>query len=279
MSQRVISVHKIWDLTMFSFKDKTVVVVGGTSGINLGVAKSFASAGAKVAVISRSQEKVDLAVASLQELGAEAIGASADVRDFDQLTEAINGFAEKFGKFDVVVSGAAGNFPARAMDMSPNAFASVVNIDLIGTFHAMKAVYPHLQKPGASVINISAPQSFIASEYQSHVSSAKAGVDMLTRSLAIEWGPEGIRVNSVIPGPIMDTGGMDKLAPTQGMQDAIVENVPLRRNGTSKDIGNCCLFLSSEFADYISGVLLPVDGAWSLGGYSVSMNALQTAMQ
>ena len=263
---------------MFTFENKTVVVVGGTSGINLGIAQCFAKAGANVAVVSRSQDKVDAAVEGLNALGANAMGVSADVRNFDELVGAMDSFKDRFGEFDVLVSGAAGNFPARAMDMSANAFASVINIDLLGTFHVMKAAYPHLKKPGASVINISAPQSYIAADYQSHVCSAKAGVDMLTKNLAREWGGEGVRVNSVVPGPIEATEGMSRLAPTKALQDAIVDNVPLGRNGTHEDIGNCCMFLSSQFASYISGVILPVDGAWSLGGYSVSMNAMQNIM-
>ncbi|MEH6347199.1 MAG: SDR family oxidoreductase [Bermanella sp.] len=263
---------------MFSFQGKIVVVVGGTSGINYGIAKCFAQAGANLAVISRSQEKVDKAVSGLSELGAEAMGLSCDVRNYDDLVTAMNAFRDRFGEFDVLVSGAAGNFPARAMDMSPNAFASVINIDLMGTFHVMKAAFPHLKKPGASVINISAPQSYIAADFQSHVCSAKAGVDMLTRNLAREWGCDGIRVNSVVPGPIEVSEGMNRLAPTKAMQDAIVDSVPLGRNGTHEDIGNCCMFLASQFASYISGVILPVDGAWSLGGYSVSMNSLKDIM-
>jgi NAD(P)-dependent dehydrogenase (short-subunit alcohol dehydrogenase family) len=263
---------------MFAFENKTVVVVGGTSGINLGIAKCFAKAGANVAVVSRSQDKVDAAVEMLTALGSNAMGVSADVRHLNELENAMASFKDRFGEIDVLVSGAAGNFPARAMDMSANAFASVINIDLLGTFHVMKAAYPHLKKPGASVINISAPQSYIAADFQSHVCSAKAGVDMLTRNLAREWGPEGVRVNSVVPGPIEATEGMNRLAPTKALQDAIVDNVPLGRNGTHEDIGNCCMFLSSQFAGYISGVILPVDGAWSLGGYSVSMNAMQSIM-
>jgi len=263
---------------MFAFENKTVVVVGGTSGINLGIAKCFAKAGANVAVVSRSQDKVDAAVEMLTALGSNAMGVSADVRHLNELENAMASFKDRFGEIDVLVSGAAGNFPARAMDMSANAFASVINIDLLGTFHVMKAAYPHLKKPGASVINISAPQSYIAADFQSHVCSAKAGADMLTRNLAREWGAEGVRVNSVVPGPIEATEGMNRLAPTKALQDAIVDNVPLGRNGTHEDIGNCCMFLSSQFAGYISGVILPVDGAWSLGGYSVSMNAMQSIM-
>ena len=198
----------------FNFSANTVIVVGGTSGINLGVAKNFADAGAKLGVISRSPEKVESAVEFLSQSGGEVLGSIADVRNYDQITEGLQHFADQLGAFDVLVSGAAGNFPAQANDMSPNGFAAVVNIDLLGTFHVLKAAYPHLRKPGGSIINISAPQAFIPMILQSHVCAAKAGVDMITRTFAMEWGGEGIRVNSIVPGPIQDTEGMKRLAPT-----------------------------------------------------------------
>lgn len=248
------------------FGNKTVVVIGGTSGINLGIAHCFAQRGARVAVASRSQDKVDAAVAALQARGAPAMGFAADVRDAEAIREGVAGVHAAFGSFDVVVSGAAGNFPALAMGMSANAFRAVVEIDLLGTFHVMQAVFPYLVKPGAAVINISAPQAAQPMLAQSHVCAAKAGVDMITRTLALEWGPAGIRVNSVIPGPIAGTEGMRRLAPTEAMLAATVESVPLRRIGTAEDIGHACVFLASPLASYINGAVLPVDGGWVLGG-------------
>jgi NAD(P)-dependent dehydrogenase (short-subunit alcohol dehydrogenase family) len=248
------------------FTGKTVVVVGGTSGINRGVAELFAQHGARVAVASRSQDKVDDTVSALQKLGAEAVGFSADVRDIEAVAAGLAEVHQAFGDIDVLVSGAAGNFPATAKGMSANAFKTVIEIDLLGTFHVMKSAEPYLKKPGACVINISAPQAFVPMEAQSHVCSAKAGVDMVTRTLAMEWGPEGIRVNSVVPGPIDGTEGMDRLAPTPEMRQQCVDSVPMGCMGTPEDIGNACLFLGSPLASYVSGVILPVDGAWSLGG-------------
>lgn len=248
------------------FTGKTVVVVGGTSGINRGVAELFAKHGAQVAVASRSQEKVDDTVSALKQLGAEAMGFCADVRDIDAVAAGLADVHQAFGDFDVLVSGAAGNFPATAKGMSANAFKTVVEIDLLGTFHVMKSAEPFLKKPGASVINISAPQAYVPMEAQSHVCSAKAGVDMITRTLAMEWGEAGVRINSVVPGPIDGTEGMDRLAPTPELRQQCVDSVPLARMGSPEDIGNACLFLGSPLASYISGVILPVDGAWSLGG-------------
>lgn len=261
------------------YKDKTVVVIGGTSGINRGIAESFAEQGAKVAVASRSQEKVDDTVAALKALGAEAMGFTADVREYSALEKGFAEVNEQFGSIDVLVSGAAGNFPALANDMSPNGFKSVVDIDLMGTYHVMRAAFPFLCKPGASVINISAPQSVFAMVGQSHVCAAKAGVDMITKTLSLEWGVEGVRVNGIIPGPIDGTEGMKRLAPTEQMREACKMSVPLKRMGVPSDIANACLFLSSPLASYINGVILPVDGGWLGGGAAAVGAALEPMLR
>lgn len=253
---------------------KTVFVAGGTSGINLGIAEDFARAGARVAVMSRRQEKVDAAVERLTALGAEAMGGSADVRDFAATEAVLKDAHDRFGDFDVMVSGAAGNFPAAALGLSANGFKSVVDIDLLGTFNVLRASYPFLRKPGASVINISAPQSVLPTVTQAHVCAAKAGVDMLTKVLALEWGPAGIRVNGVIPGPIDGTEGMARLAPTEADRALITNSVPLRRYGTPRDVANVCRFLASPLADYVSGVVLATDGGWALGGASAAMGVI-----
>ena len=245
------------------FTGKVVVVVGGTSGINRGIARCFATHGAKIAVASRNQSKVDETVSELGSLGAEAMGFAADVREPDAIETGMQAVHERFGDFDVVVSGAAGNFPALANDLSWNGFKSVIDIDLRGTFHVMKAIFPRLRKPGASVINISAPQAFIPMKAQLHVCAAKAGVDMITRTLALEWGSSGIRVNSIVPGPIDGTEGMTRLAPNEDARQRARESVPLGRLGSTEDIGNACLFLSSELGSYVSGVVLAVDGGWA----------------
>jgi NAD(P)-dependent dehydrogenase (short-subunit alcohol dehydrogenase family) len=256
------------------FTGKTVFVVGGTSGINLGIAEAFAANGARVAVASRSQEKVDAAVAKLSGHGAEAVGFAADVRDVEAVKKAIAAVHQHFGNIEVLISGAAGNFPAPALGMSSNGFKSVVDIDLLGTFHVLQAAYPYLIKPGAAIINISAPQALIPMELQVHVCAAKAGVDMVTRVLAMEWGPEGVRVNSIVPGPIAGTEGMARLAPTPEIQKQVTESVPLRRNGTPMDIANMAMFLASPLASYVNGAVIPVDGGWSLGGVSLAMSSL-----
>jgi len=258
----------------FKFNDKTIFVAGGTSGINFGIAESFAINGGNVIVMSRSQDKVNAAVEKLSSYEGLSIGFAADVRDYEAVEKALSETVKQFGKIDVLVSGAAGNFPALANEMSPNAFKSVIDIDLLGSYHVLRAAYPHLKKPGASVINISAPQAFVPMQLQSHVCAAKAGVDMLTRTLAMEWGADNIRVNSIVPGPIQDTEGMARLAPTPKLVETVKNSVPLQKLGTTEDIANTAMFLSSPQASYISGVVLPVDGGWSLNGAGVMMDAL-----
>lgn len=245
---------------MVSFAGKTVCVSGGTSGINFGIAKYFAQAGAKVFVFSRDAAKVEKAVGELQALGAEADGCSADVRSFDAVEAAIDRCVSLFGEIDILVSGAAGNFVARAKDISTNGFRAVMEIDVLGTHHVMTAAWPHLRKPGASVINISAGQASVAMIGQAHVCAAKAGVDMLTRTLALEWGPEGVRVNSILPGPIGDTEGVKRLMPDQASLDKKIQSVPLRRMGATQDVAELCAFLCSDRAGYITGTVIPVDG-------------------
>lgn len=263
----------------FDFTGKTVFIAGGTSGINLGIAEAFAGAGAALAVCSRSPEKVEAAVGKLEALGPKAVGFCADVRDSAAVQEALKGAHEALGELDVLISGAAGNFPAPALGISPNGFKAVMDIDVLGSFHVLRYGHQYLKAPGGCIINISAPQAFVPMEMQLHVCAAKAGVDMMTRVLAMEWGPQGIRVNSIVPGPIDGTEGMARLAPTKEIQALVTASVPLRRNGTPRDVANLAMFLASPMADYISGAIIPVDGGWSLSGAGTSMAALAEAMK
>lgn len=262
----------------FDYSGKSVFVAGGTSGINLGVALRFAEAGAKVGVLSRSQSKVDEAVQTLKGHGTQAVGYAADVRDPAAVEQALREAHEALGDFDVLVSGAAGNFPAPALGISPNGFKTVVEIDLLGTFHVLRAAYPLMRKPGGSIINISAPQAWIPMELQMHVCAAKSGVDMITRVAAMEWGPVGLRVNSISPGPIENTEGMRRLAPTPEAVSAILKTVPLGSLGTTTDIADSCLWLGSPYARYVSGCVIPVDGGWSIAGVSISGSILKQAL-
>lgn len=259
---------------LLDYSDQHVFVAGGTSGINLGIAEGFAQAGAHVSVMSRSADKVDAAVGRLVGHGPAAAGFVADVRDFRAVSAAMTAAHERFGEIQVLISGAAGNFPAALLGMSSNAFRAVVDIDLVGTFHVLRAGFEHLRRPGARVINISAPQSYIPAALQAHVCAAKAGVDMLTRVAALEWADAGVRVNSIVPGPIEGTEGMARLAPGREALCKVEESVPVGRLGTTEDIARLALVLASPLADYVNGAVLPVDGGWSLAGFGRLMQEL-----
>ena len=245
-------------------KGKTAFVAGGSSGINLGIAHGLAGAGARVAIISRKIEKVDAAVAELRAAGYEAMGSAADVRDYAAVEAALAAVHEAWGEIDIVISGAAGNFLAPAAGMSANAFRTVVDIDLIGTFHVLRAAYAFLRKPGASIISITAGQALNATAFQSHVCAAKAGINMLTKCLALEWGPAGVRVNAIAPGPIKDTEGMARLTPTPEAEAALKRMIPLGDYGEKRDIADLSVFLSSDSAKYITGAILDCDGGSSM---------------
>ena len=245
-------------------RGRSAIVFGGTSGINLGIARAFAAAGVRVFVVSRRAERVEAAVEDLRAIG-HADGAAADVRDFEAVSR-VAAQAASDGPIDILVSGAAGNFLASAETLSSNGFRTVIDIDLVGTFHAARACYPHLRAPGASIINISAPQAVKPMIDQVHACAAKAGVNMLTKCLALEWGPKGVRVNAISPGPIAGTEGMVRLAPDARATEAITRAVPLRRYGTLDDIAAVACFLASDRASYVTGTVLDVDGGVVLGG-------------
>ena len=252
---------------------KNAIVTGGGSGINLAIARRYATHGARVALIGRTKEKLDAAANEIQKAGGTASGHSADVRDYDALAAAIKAARDTHGEVDLVVCGAAGNFPAPVLGMSANGFKAVVDIDLLGTFNTCRAVFEHLKRPGASIINISATQAFIPMPMQSHVCAAKAGVDMLTKCLAIEWGPEGVRVNSIAPGAVDDTEGMNRLAPTPEIKKQFTRSIPLKRFATKDEIADLALFLSSDAAQFITGAVVVCDGGQSLAGFGASMMA------
>ncbi len=245
---------------------KVAFITGGGSGINLRIAQRFAAQGARLGLMGRRQDRLDRAVAELASAGGEAIGVSGDVRYYEDCAKALAQTREKFGEIDILICGAAGNFPAPVLGMSANGFKAVVDIDLLGTFNTCRAAYEHLRKPGASIVNISATQAFVPVAYQAHVCAAKAGIDMFSKTLAIEWAAAGVRVNVITPGPVDDTEGMRRLAPTEEARQKAMATVPLRRFASKDDIAGLALFLCSEAASYITGAVCVCDGGQSLLG-------------
>jgi NAD(P)-dependent dehydrogenase (short-subunit alcohol dehydrogenase family) len=247
---------------------KVVFVAGGSTGINLAIAQRFAQKGARVGLISRDAGRVQAAVSSITGAGGTAMGMAADVRQYDSVAEALGKVRAAYGEIDVVISGAAGNFLSPALGLSPNAFKTVIEIDLIGTFNVLRACFEHLRKPGASLISISAGLAKRPSMFQAHASAAKAGINNLTATLAMEWGPAGVRVNAISPGPIGDTEGMSRLTPSAEITAQTKARIPLRDYGSKRDIADTALFLSSDNARYITGAIVECDGGYILGDAS-----------
>lgn len=243
---------------------KTAFVTGGGSGIGLRIAERYAEHGARVMLSGRKQDKLDTAAGAIRARGGVVETFAADVRDYAAVDAAFNKTHELWGPVDILLCAAAGNFPAPAAEMSPNGFKSVIDIDLLGAFNTCRAAYACLRKPGASILSISASHAFTPIAYQAHVCAGKAGVDILMKTLALEWGPQGIRANCLTPGPTDDTEGMRRLAPTEAARAMIAAHVPMRRFGTKDELADLALFLASDAAGYVTGAVYVCDGGSSL---------------
>jgi NAD(P)-dependent dehydrogenase (short-subunit alcohol dehydrogenase family) len=239
---------------------KVALVAGGSSGINLGIARRLAAEGAQVMLLSRSEDKLKTSADLIAAEGGRADWVSADVRDAEAVAAAAERCAELHGPIDIVLSGAAGNFLAAANQLSSNGFRTVVDIDLVGTFNVFRHCYPHLRRPGAALVAISAPQAVRAMVAQAHASAAKAGVNMLVKNLALEWGSEGIRVNAISPGFIADTEGTSRLVDTPEKERDLLASIPLGRLGRKDEIAELTAFLVSERAAYITGAVVDCAG-------------------
>jgi len=250
-------------------KNHVAFVTGGGTGITGGIARVLAEAGASVALVSRKLEHLEPAAQAINENGGRAVPVVADVRSPEEVERAISTTIEHFGKIDIVVNGAAGNFLCKAEELSPNGFGTVVDIDLKGTFNVCRAAFAQLKEHRGQILNISATLHYLGTPMQLHVSAAKAGVDALTRNLAVEWGRYGIRVNGIAPGPIEDTEGMSRLVP-EPIKERLRKNIPLGRFGRIADIERAALFLCSDAASFINGAILVVDG-----GLWLASNKLQ----
>ena len=250
-------------------KNHVAFITGGGTGITGGIARALAEAGAGVSLVSRKLEHLEPAARAINENGGRALAVVADVRSPEDVERAVATTIEHFGKLDIAINGAAGNFLCTAEELSPNGFGTVVDIDLKGTFNVCRAAFAQLKEHRGQILNISATLHYLGTPMQLHVSAAKAGVDALTRNLAVEWGRYGIRVNAIAPGPIEDTEGMRRLVP-EPIKELMRKNIPLGRFGRIADIEKAALFMCSDAASFINGTVLVVDGGQWLSSNKMS---------
>lgn len=242
------------------FQGKVAFVTGGGSGICYALTEALMRFGARAAIVGRNAERLGAAAAQLtRDTGSEALATPADVRKPETLADAVRRTVERFGKIDFVVCGAAGNFMSPIEALSPNAFRTVVEIDLLGTYNTVKATMEHVKAAHGTYVHISATLHYSGLPWQSAPSAAKAGIDALSAALAVELAPFGVRSNCIAPGLIAGTEGADRLVP-QGAEELVQGFVPLQRVGQKSDIANAAVFLFSDAATWITGQILVVDG-------------------
>ena len=243
---------------------RVALVTGGATGIGKEICRVLGAHGAAVVMASRKQDNLEAAVAELSAEGLDVSFGVCDVRDADAVRAVVDGVVADRGSLDIVVNNAAGNFPAPMSAISTNGFKAVVDIDLLGTYNVTRSAFDAwLQGHGGSIVNISAPFEQRGVVYQAHVAAAKSGVDSLTRSCAVEWGPYGIRVNAIAPGSMLGTEGLKRFAEAVPGGAPSKPTNPLGRHGHGSDIAYLALFLCSPMARFISGQVIAVDGAGS----------------
>ncbi len=243
---------------------QVAVVTGGATGIGREICRVLGAHGAAVALASRSDERLVATVAELRSAGIDAAHSVCDVRDAGAVRAVMEEVVARWGRLDIVVNNAAGNFPAPMSAISPNGFKAIVDIDLLGTYNVTRAAFDlWLRDHGGCIVNITAPFEQRGVALQAHVAAAKSGVDSLTRTCAVEWGPYGIRANAIAPGSIAGTEGLRRFSDAVPRMPDRPTN-PLGRHGYGVDIAHLALFLCSPAARFISGQVIAVDGAGSV---------------
>lgn len=249
-----------------TFAGRTVFVTGGGSGINLAIAKALARLGASIAICGRSEDRLQSARSELEAHDARVATYVADVRDYAAVQQAIDATAVDLGPIDVLICGAAGNFVAAGEDLSSNGFRAVLEIDTLGSFHAVRAAFDQLRRTRGNVLFISGCQSVAPYFGQAHIGAAKAGVDALMRSIAAEWGVYGIRANTIYPGVTEGTEGRYRVAPDETSLMAWTRSTALGRFADSEEIAAMAAVLCSPLAAYVTGAAVTVDGGLALSG-------------
>jgi 2,4-dienoyl-CoA reductase [(3E)-enoyl-CoA-producing], peroxisomal len=253
------------------FSGQVALVTGGGTGIGYGIAELLGDLGAHVVLASRRTEHLEPAVERLRARGAAASFTTLDVRNHERIAEVVREVSDAHGRIDILVNNAAGNFYAASESLSPNAFRAVMEIDLFGTFYCSQAVFPVMRDAGGGrIINISMTLHYRGWPMMAHATAAKAGVDALTRTLAMEWAADRVRVNAVAPGPVPTEGVRRAFAPSQegapdvfgegGQAEALARTIPLGRWGAPADIASAVAYLASPAGDWITGSILVVDG-------------------
>ncbi len=247
------------------FVGKVALVTGGATGIGRGIASALARHGALLAIASRKEERLSSAAAEIAALsGRQCLPVVADVRDPGAVEAAVSKTVQELGGLDIVVNNAAGNFLCPSSELTPNGFGTVIDIDAKGTWNVSRAAFhAWLKDHGGQVLNISATLHYGGTPGQLHVAAAKAAVDALTRTLAVEWGPLGIRVNAIAPGPILDTEGTRRLLPGRAALQ-LSAATPIRRLGSIDDIVSLALFVLSTAGSNLNGAILVSDGGLCL---------------
>ena len=251
---------------MFSLAGRAALVTGGNGGIGLGIAEGLVRAGASVAIAARDRSKTDRAFESLSETGSRVIGQEIDVADEGSIANAVTAAAQEFGRLDILVNNAGIAVRKQPEEYTADDWDQVMDVNLKGTFLCARAAYPHLvEAGGGSIVNIGSMTSIFGSDWVSSYSASKGGVVQLSRSLAIAWAGEGIRVNAILPGWIRTelTSGYWTNPDNEDRLSLINRRIPAGRWGEPADLAGLAVFLSSDAAAYVTGAAIPVDGGYS----------------
>ena len=245
---------------------KVSIITGGATGIGKEIAAELAALGSNIVLASRNIEKLHQAADDIKKLGVEVIPIQTDIRDPEQIKNMIEITTVHFGRLDILINNAAGNFKVKSEEMSVNAWNSVVNIVLNGTWYcsqeAGKAMI--LAGKGGAILNIGSAHIWTGNPLTAHSTSAKAGVLSLTKTLAREWASYNIRVNMLAPGPIEGTGATNQLWASEEEANKVLQSVPLKRLGSSKEVAHLASYLVSDYSSYVSGACYVIDGAASI---------------
>ncbi|WP_277011789.1 SDR family oxidoreductase [Flavobacterium lindanitolerans] len=254
-----------------ALEGKTIVVTGGGSGLGKAMTKYFLELGAKVAITSRDLEKLRTTAEELEkETGGECLPLACDVRNYEQVETMLASVLEKFGKVDVLLNNAAGNFISPTERLSANAFDTIIDIVLKGSKNCTLAFGKHWidsKQQNTTILNIVTTYAWTGSAYVVPSATAKAGVLAMTRSLAVEWAKYGIRSNAIAPGPFPTKGAWDRLLPGD-LKDKfdLAKKVPLKRVGDHQELANLAAYLVSDFSAYVNGEVITIDGGEWLKG-------------